>query len=79
MCVLWIPSLSKAMTQIHCFKVTLGAAEPNTENTEAQKRSMNCVVKETPALTSGMKVGDSIEGQRRLWSLQGALRSPGLL
>lgn len=73
MCVLWIPSLSKAMTQIHCFKVTLGAAEPNTENTEAQKRSMDCVVKETPALTSG----DSIEGERRLWSLQGALCSPG--
>lgn len=36
------------------FQSDTGAAEPNTE---AQKRSMNRVVKETPALITGLKGG----------------------
>lgn len=62
--LLYSKLLSKVMTQIHCFKVTQ-AAEPNTENTEVLKRSMNRVVKETPALTTGLKEGHSIMGEWR--------------
>lgn len=39
------------------FQSDTGAAESSTENTEVQKRSMNRVAKETPALTTGLKEG----------------------